>query len=323
MAIVYQKDAGLGQGITALGQALSQGLSQYGQSQYQTALQKATEERDRQKNISYGTAVSEAFEGLTQDSSEIEWASAFTNAMKSGVPVDVVKSFAETMKAIKPSKDSINPADKINYNNNIKLFSGISSDAKKSAALLTEAEPLLKAIKSGNLPGRGVLGDISEKWNELFNSSPKEVQLLKTLAKRTLIDMGDTKGMRLTDAKLRLLEDNLFNPRKSPQENEEAFRLWYDSLNRYQLYNQVAKELYNNNPNILYDPLFEDTIMTYVESIIDSSSDSGLNENNKSSQEQMVVDKLPPASQVKKGKKATNTETGEVYIFNGKRWVKQ
>ena len=47
MPIVYQKDAGLGQGITALGQALGQGISQYGQSQYQTALQRAMEERQK------------------------------------------------------------------------------------------------------------------------------------------------------------------------------------------------------------------------------------------------------------------------------------
>src|SRR3990167_8768953 len=45
MAIVYQKDAGLGQGITALGQALSQGISQFGESQYKTALQRAMDER--------------------------------------------------------------------------------------------------------------------------------------------------------------------------------------------------------------------------------------------------------------------------------------
>jgi len=77
MAIVYQKDAGLGQGITALGQALGQGISQYGQSQYQTALQRAMEERQKvaqqeqlKSKFLYDLALTQEKEKLKQTASQ-------------------------------------------------------------------------------------------------------------------------------------------------------------------------------------------------------------------------------------------------------------
>lgn len=51
MAIVYQKDAGLAQGITALGQALGQGISQYNKTKYDTALNKALKSQEYEDQL--------------------------------------------------------------------------------------------------------------------------------------------------------------------------------------------------------------------------------------------------------------------------------
>ncbi len=159
------------------------------------------------------------------------------------------------------AQEKTDPEIKQTINANKKLISGIRSDAKKAKSLLRESEGVESAITSGNVlgEGAGALARSAFRWIK-GQTTTKDEQRLDTVRKRSLIELGDTKGIRLTDAKLRLLEESLFKKGKSEEANLEAYRIWKDTLQERIIYADVVNEL-TQEENAFRDPALEQKIL--------------------------------------------------------------
>lgn len=254
--IISRDQSGLAEGITSIGSAFSQALQKRG----------ALQDQNEQMN-----ALQKAMSAVNPDDPLTTQMSAFQSALSQSGSSVSPKTALEYMKLLgeqNKRKSQVDPVKRGQYNQNAKLVAGLQGDARKALPLLKEAQNVLEAITSNKLPGTGIGGLAANIGNYFKSKSPKEIQTLKSIAKRTLIDLGDTKGIRLTDSKLRMLEDNLFNPNKSPEENLEAFRLWYDTVQKYALYPQAMQQVLQQNPEAIYDPLLEDTILNLTEQLV-------------------------------------------------------
>lgn len=341
--IIIEDMSGLSQGIAGAGSALAQALQYRAQqNQQQEALKTFQDElilspddpnalsrafakalsaggnrtdlmmlADQHQQVRKQNAFRTAFDiamdagGMATEGGQHAFLQAYSR--EGGDPLPAMKYFSDYNK--------IDPEKKSTYNQNQKMIAGISSDAKKAKSMLKESDNVLAAIQSRKLPGRGIMGSITENIYDLFNAAPKEVQRLKSIAKRSILEMGDLKGFRLTDQKLKFLEDNLFNPRKSREENEEAFRLWRDLLQDYVNYEGAVSQILSEDKDAIYDP----TLESRISDVLHSATTKAPGEDEA---KEKVVDKLSNTG-YKKGDVAKNTETGEKFIYNGTRWIKQ
>jgi uncharacterized protein YfkK (UPF0435 family) len=254
--IIFQSDKGLNNAILGVGDAFAQAINKRGQEQQQLG------EMD---------ALQQAMSSINPEDSLVEQMSAFQSALsQSGKRVNpqTALGYMKLLGEQSKRKNQVDPVKRGQYNQNAKLIASIQGYARKAKPLLDEAENVFNAITSDKVPGAGAGGAVSRFGNWLTGKTPKEVQTLKSIAKRSLIDLGDTKGMRgLTTPKLALLEDNLFNPNKSMQENMEAFRLWYDLVKQGSLYPQAVQQILEEDPAALYDPLLEDRVSNLTEQL--------------------------------------------------------
>ena len=203
MAIVYQKDAGLGQGITALGQALSQGISQFGESQYKTALERALEkrkesaqDRERQEKFKYDLRLLQEKERIKQ-----EGARNYLNESGMGMtgenqqplltrPVQQEMSPIEEVSAAMTSpiteemsvEDiSINGPDKKELITKLAL-SPYREHNKTADLLMKQDEQAQKKFESNRkYYGQG-FKDVEEYFNKIQRSNPKKELALKSAA---------------------------------------------------------------------------------------------------------------------------------------------
>lgn len=232
-----------------------------------------------------------------------------------GISQEDQKLYFEGLKAKKASEPkplASDPIARANLNSNRKLVSGILHDSRKSESLLKEAEGVLNAIESGDVRGQGLKGMGTSTLRFLTGrGTTKDEQRLDTIRKRTLIEMGDLKGIRLTDTKLRMMQDALFAPGKSQEANLEAYRLFVNVLKERVAYAKKAKQILSENPNALYEPDFGIQLEETLEDI-------GPTEN-MSFDAQKTFDNLPDPSQYV-GKKIRDDDTGEVYVSDGRSW---
>lgn len=258
-APIVFNDQGIGPGIASFGSSLGQALAFRGK-----------ENQKKEQNTQQMSALQDAFSSVNPDAPITEQMGAFQQALvDSGASVtpDTALNYMKLLGAKNSQNKKVDPIQRGQHNTNLKFVAGLQGDARKAMPLLKESASVLEAIKSGNLPGTGAGGVYQGIKNFMFSQSPKEIQTLKTMAKRTLIDLGDTKGVRLTDSKLRMLEQNLFNPNKSEAENLEAYRTWVNLLQDYVTYPEALKVILEKNPDSIYDPLLEDTVMNLADQL--------------------------------------------------------
>lgn len=300
------ESGGLASGLNKLMQGLAPGLQQAGQIN----LQQRQQQQERQRQQQYGTILGQALGQLPENASPMQITQALNTALEQGVPIEMVAQYGKTIQGLqppsqKPQTQKIDQSDKTTYKENVKLLANIQQDARKVSSLANEADNLLKAIESKRYPGKGILAPLKEGWWNFWGQFPKEMQLIKSMTKQSLLAMGDLKGIRLTDAKLRFMQDNLFNENKSEEENLEAFRLWKDTIGQYRKYADNARGLIESDENALYNPLFGNLI---EENMGETSP----------AQESSVQQTAP--STPKKGAKRRNKRTSKVQIWTGEDW---
>jgi hypothetical protein len=261
MTILVTNDS-LGRGIEQAGSALGQALGMRGQRLYQKEMME--EERNRQENINRSQlgALEQALAAIQPDAAPEAQFSTLLNALnQSGVAVspEMALNYFKALQATNKqnAEPKRPPEDIASFKENQKLLAGIAADAKTASRLLENADAIEEAIKSGKAAGPGLKG-VSKKVVRWLTGSgaPPEEQLLETERKNALLALGDLKGIRLTDAKLRFIEESLFNPNKSQEANLQAFNLYKQALNDRITYLQGARELAQSQPELLYDPTF-------------------------------------------------------------------
>lgn len=262
MVILLQNDT-LGQGIGQAASALGSALQQRGMQQQKLNLAEKERERQEQAQLNQIGALQQAFEAIESDSDPADQFSALLGALKqANVPLDpntalnFYKTFGDVTKK-RASEGQRTPEERTTFKENQKLLAGIAADAKTASNLMQNLDTIEGAIESGNISGPGLKGKSKRVARWLTGKgAPPEEQTLDTERKNAILALGDLKGIRLTDTKLRFIEDSLFNPEKSLDQNREAFRLYKQALKQRVDYLNKARELTKENEDILYDPTF-------------------------------------------------------------------
>jgi hypothetical protein len=98
--IIYDRDAGLRQGISQAGSALGGALQQRGlQAQAEEQRQKLQQEQ-LEKTQEYGTILSETLGSLPEGASSLDMAKAYSSAIERGLPFEVAQSMGSLQKAL-------------------------------------------------------------------------------------------------------------------------------------------------------------------------------------------------------------------------------
>lgn len=301
MSLFYQ-NPGIGPGISALGEALGGSLQNLGQNKFQLGLKEIARQRGEESQLNQLSAFKNAAQTLSADQSPEEQFSAFLSSLQeSNVPLDfntALKAMETLQKgqATEQKRNARSPEERTTFNQNQKLLAGISADAKTAQNLLQNVDDIESAIKSKNISGPGFQGAAARTGRWLSGKGPPpEEQTLDTERKNAILALGDLKGIRLTDTKLRFIEDSLFNPNKSVEQNLEALRLYKQALNDRVNYLKKAKKLTQENPNILYDPTF--SIM------IQESDQNGKETETINASEQLTPESFADLVRQRRGKK--------------------
>lgn len=313
MAIVTRNDS-LGRGISQAGGALAGALQQRAQQRLQTQQQQQEQEEQQQKEEQQQGDFNNLLTFFEGQGGEL---GALGSALKeSGVTLEmatpIIKSYMDRAgKAEKAQPVSV--TDRETYKTNQQLVSGVAHDTKMAESLLKNANNIEKAILSPKVPGGGVFGKAQKYVQEKFNITPKEVQTLISMQKKTLLEMGDTKGIRLTDTKLKYLQDNLWDPSKSVEQNMEAFRIWKETLEEYITYSKSLSEIVGGDSKAMFDPTLSLRVQDYGRGKAQEASAP------------KAFPGTPNKSNAKEFEGVTirNTETNELLKGVSGRWVKQ
>ncbi len=283
----------LAQGIRGLGSSLGDALDQQGQrafKQKQLAQERGfkkgligeerqfkreetaderrykegQEEEQRGRQFEQLSALAAATQVASQ--TEGDWYaknSAFNESLQNaGIPIDpqlslnYMKAFGD-VEAKKQKAGERTPVERQTFKENQKLTSGMAADAKTAKALYKDIDILTKAIESPQISGPGLKGNMKRAYRWMTSAGqPGDEQTLETLRKNAIFKLGDLKGIRITDTKLRFLEESLFNPKKSKEANREALRIYRDTLEKTMSYPQRIEEMMSDDPEALYDPTF-------------------------------------------------------------------
>lgn len=264
---VLPERTGIGKGLSSGMDALQEAFKTSGDRRY--AESQAEQQRNRQQ-VQIG-ALGQALSAAQQETDPIARMSAFQNALaQTGVslPPETAMNYLKSIsEAQKSASDPIRAAEeRQTHKTNQTLVAGLAADSRVAKGLYSDIEKLSSAIEGGKLRGPGLPGDVTKAFRWMSGKGrPGDEQTIDTLRKEALMQLGSLKGIRLTDLKLRFLEDSLFNPQKSLAENREALRIYKDTLERKMSYPERVKQLLKENPNAMHDPMFSINVDSLLE----------------------------------------------------------
>jgi len=106
-AIVYDRDAGLSQGISQAGSAFAQAISTNAQREREERLKQEDRERKSTQAKEYGTILQSTLGQLGENPSSMDFVRAYSDAINQGLPIEMAQNMSSLQKALRePTKSA-------------------------------------------------------------------------------------------------------------------------------------------------------------------------------------------------------------------------
>lgn len=253
MAIFYQGDAGLGQGIQNLGSILGNALMQSGQQKQQLAMQQLLPLLQKQRESQIQSGYTNLIERALQESGG-DQKSALETALQQGVPLSFVEQYRKTFS---PTTQEIEEKNRNqlfkNYSDTIKdmrdllKYTGSKVIPGKSFFPALNRESLQKRSEFDNLAYslEGIVREISK-----LKGTISEKVFNKMLEQLPSSEFSDRKNIGKMDALTKTIERHLLAKKeseKSPTPNR-FFKVPKGTALNDEIGKQIS-ERFGNDPN--------------------------------------------------------------------------
>lgn len=316
MVFVFDRDVGLAQGITGVGNILGQALMQQGQLQQQEMLMQKERDRLQEQSKSYGTILQNTLGKVKDFSNQDEIMRSVIEAQEKGVPIEQISQYANMIKNFqsvktKPSTPAESEFDKQFAKKKADWMFQMNESIPKQNFInesLNRLDELTKELSGPTGLAKAWWGtEAAEEFNSLallslepilkiFNPTGTIPQSkIEMLTKKMIPQAGDRTSV--INGKLNTL--------KSLAKKSEAITEQYQALTK----------LYGKN-------IPDEAILNMIsqnESFIDDII--GFKEEKQTNK--IEIDK-PTSSNAKdfQGQIIENPKTGERLISDGKKWIK-
>lgn len=321
-------------GIGAAGSILGNALMQKNQEARENQRLIEAEQRkiqqqkdfDKYRGSIYSDALANANElgyDLSTPEGQFQFLGEYAKLGGNADPMDLIKTqAAERIANLKPSntpKPTI--TQKRNQESAADWVNQVRDEGFQAQQALKDLPQLEQAIYSPNLENQNFLNRwVTGLANKAGVAGPimnAEEQVIATYGKSLVTDLSNLKGLRLTDTKLRWLENAVPAVGKTPEANKQAFKIVKDL---YQvkaalpnIIDQIIEENGGETPDRIRELAGErvgEIVNKYIESQPDFKSASS-----------QTFDQLPAASKYK-GQRIQDEESGVIYESNGTNWKK-
>lgn len=318
-------------GIGAAGTIIGQALMQKNLEELQNRRQIEGEERKtvQQRALAQekGTILSKALEGadLTTPEGITSFMKNYSTLGGDIDPVDLIKTMAqERIANLKPANQ---PKPTILQKKEQEAAADYITNARREGAhasqMLRELPQLEQAINSPQLADQNFLNRfLTAQAQKLPGGGAllnDQEQTIASFGKTLVTDLSNLKGLRLTDAKLRWLENAVPGVGKSPEANKRAFQIVRDIYQVRAAVPQIIEQIIQENggeaPNNI-ELKVNERIGEVLSKYIDEQPDF-----KGGKKETQSFEKFPSASEYS-GKKIKDTESGAIYQSDGKNWKK-
>lgn len=331
---------GIGAAGSILGNALMQKNLEQLQNQRQLELEQRQDQRileaeqrkiQQQQQLSQqkGTLLSNALEGADLSTPEgmVAFAQKLSQSGGEIDPLEFLKTLtSERIAMNKPSSSQPKPSifDKKQQEAAADYIIRARQEGASASQLLRELPQLEQAINSPELADQNFLNRfITAQAQKLPGGGAllnDQEQTIASFGKTLVTDLSNLKGLRLTDAKLRWLENAVPGVGKSPEANRRAFQIVKDIYQvraaTPQIIDQIIQENNGTTPNdieTIVGQRIGDVLSKYIDEQPDFKNGKG--------KEAQLFEQLPSASKYK-GKRIQDEETGSIFESNGTNWKK-